>query len=137
VTLATTITHPEGPGGLQVAVFLLCESTTYGDRDHPTGSVADERADVINTVAKCGGAIVIPPSAVGRAQTIMYHLRELEQKQRIPHLPVYVDSRLEINVTGFYASHHEVHDLELPRQEQVGHGNPLSFSRSADDANGR
>ena len=32
------------------ADFLLCEST-YGDRDHPSGSVADELADVINRVA--------------------------------------------------------------------------------------
>ena len=84
------------------ADFLLCEST-YGDRDHPAGSVADELADVINRTAKRGGAVVIPAFAVGRTQTLMYYLRELEWQQRIPHLPIYVDSPMAINVTGLYA----------------------------------
>ena len=58
-------------------------------------------ADMIHTVAKCGGAIVIPPSAVGLAQTLMYFPRELEQNQGIPHLPVYVDSILAITSPAF------------------------------------
>ncbi len=56
---------PESPTH---ADFLLCEST-YGDREHPTGSVADELADVINRTAKRGGAVVIPAFAVDRTQT--------------------------------------------------------------------
>jgi metallo-beta-lactamase family protein len=58
---------PESPTH---ADFLLCEST-YGDREHAAGSVADELADVINQTAKRGGAVVIPAFAVGRTQTIM------------------------------------------------------------------
>jgi metallo-beta-lactamase family protein len=50
---------------------LLCEST-YGDRDHPTESMEDGLAEVINRVAKRGGVIVIPAFAVDRTQTIMY-----------------------------------------------------------------
>ena len=91
---------PESPTH---ADFLLCEST-YGDRDHPTGSVPDELADVINRVAKRGGAVVVPAFAVGRTQTLMYYLRELEEKQRIPRLPVYVDSPMAINVTDIYVT---------------------------------
>ncbi len=52
---------PESPSRADI---LLCEST-YGDRDHPAGSVADELADVINRTAKRGGAVVIPAFAVG------------------------------------------------------------------------
>ena len=58
-------------------------------------------ADMINTVAKCGDAIVIPPSAVGPAQTLMYFPRELEQNHGIPNLPVYVDSVLAITSPAF------------------------------------
>src|SRR5277367_1070373 len=79
---------PESPTR---ADFLLCEST-YGDRDHPSGSVTDELADVINRVVKRGGAVVIPAFAVGRAQMLMYYLRKLSDKQQIPHVPVYMDS---------------------------------------------
>jgi len=113
---------PESPTG---ADFLLCEST-YGDRDHPAGSVEDELADIVNRTAKRGGAVVIPSFAVGRTQTLMYYLRDLEEKQRIPHLPVYVDSPMAINVTGLYMSHHEDHDADFTKQETAGNHDPLN-----------
>jgi metallo-beta-lactamase family protein len=113
---------PEAPTR---ADFLLCEST-YGDRDHPAGSVADELADVINRVVKRGGAVVIPAFAVGRAQTLMYYMRQLEENKRIPQLPVYVDSPMAINVTGFYESHREDHDSDFSRQELVEGRDPLN-----------
>ena len=87
---------PETPPRCDV---LLCEST-YGDRDHPSDSPEDALADVVNRVAKRGGQIVIPAFAVDRTQTIMYIIRKLEDANRIPHLPVYVDSPMAISVTG-------------------------------------
>jgi len=114
---------PEPPSR---ADFLLCEST-YGDRDHPSGSITDELADVINRVAKRGGAVVIPAFAVGRTQLLMYYLRELEDQQRIPHLPVFVDSPMAINVTGLYANHTEDHDLEFTKEQLEGNHDPLNM----------
>src|SRR5580658_675643 len=108
------------------ADFLLCEST-YGDREHGTGSVADELADVINRVAKRGGVAVIPSFAVGRTQTLMYYLRELDDAQRTPKLPVYVDSPMAISVTDIYARHREDHDLDFTHQEQQGNHDPLNL----------
>jgi metallo-beta-lactamase family protein len=108
--------NPEAPTR---ADYLLCEST-YGDRDHPGGSVEDALADVVTRVAKRGGAVVIPAFAVGRTQTLMYLLRELEDQQRIPKLPVYVDSPMAISVTDLYMRHHEDHDLAFTREEQGG-----------------
>lgn len=99
---------PESPTR---ADFLLCEST-YGDRDHPAGSVADQLADVINRTAKRGGTIVVPAFAVDRTQLLLYYLRQLEEEQRIPHLPVYVDSPMAINVTDIYIHHRADHDLK-------------------------
>jgi metallo-beta-lactamase family protein len=114
---------PESPTR---ADYLLCEST-YGDRDHPAGSVADELAEIIGRTAKRGGAVVIPAFAVDRTQTIMYYLRELEEQQRIPHLPVYMDSPMAISVTDFYVRHHEDHKLEFTREEDNGGGDPLNM----------
>jgi len=106
------------------ADYLLCEST-YGDREHPTGSVEDELADVINDTVKRGGAVVIPAFAVGRTQTLMYFIRELEEKGKIPRLPVFVDSPMAISVTSLYMSHHEDHDAEFTKMEQPGMPDPL------------
>jgi len=106
------------------ADYLLCEST-YGDRDHPTDPPPDAAlADIVNRVAKRGGAIVVPAFAVGRTQTLMYVLRQLEDAQRIPRLPVYVDSPMAISVTRLYMGHHEDHDVEFTREES--NGDPLS-----------
>jgi len=114
---------PESPSR---ADYLLCEST-YGDRDHPAGSVPDMLAQVITRVAKRGGAIVIPSFAVGRTQTLMYYLRELEDQQRIPHLPVFVDSPMAINATDLYVRHCEDHDLDFSREEAKGKRDPLNM----------
>ncbi len=108
------------------ADFLLCE-TTYGDRDHPAGSVADALADAINRVAKRGGAVVIPSFAVGRTQTLMWYLRQLDEANRIPKMPVYVDSPMAINVTDIYQRHGEDHELDFTNAEKEGNKDPLNL----------
>ena len=126
---------PEPPSR---ADYLLCEST-YGDRDHPTGSVADELASVINDTVKRGGVIVIPAFAVDRTQMIMYYLRELVNQKRIPVLPVFIDSPMAINVTDLYARHPEDYDSDYLNEEQHGLGDPLNvkmvhLTRTVDDS---
>jgi metallo-beta-lactamase family protein len=126
---------PESPTR---ADFLLCEST-YGDRDHPSGSVADVLADVISGTAKRGGVVVIPAFAVDRTQLLMYYLKLLQDQQRIPHLPVYIDSPMAISVTGLYEKHHEDHKPSFQKDEETGSRDPLNLqgvhlTRSVDDS---
>src|SRR6266851_5330489 len=105
---------------------LICEST-YGDREHPDGNPAELLAQIVNRVVKRGGSIVIPSFAIGRTQTFMYYLRQLEDQQRIPRVPVYVDSPMALSATDLYLKHREDHDLEFAREEgSDGKGDPLS-----------
>jgi len=107
------------------ADVLICEST-YGDREHPEGDAAELLAGIVNRVAKRGGSIVIPAFAIGRTQTFMYYLRQLEDQQRIPRLPVYVDSPMALSATDLYLKHKEDHDLDYTREEgSDGKGDPL------------
>jgi metallo-beta-lactamase family protein len=106
------------------ADVLLCEST-YGDREHATGDAAELLAGIVNRVAKRGGSIVIPAFAIGRTQTFMYYLRQLEDQQRIPRLPVYVDSPMALSATDLYLKYKEDHDLDYSRIEAGGKGDPL------------
>jgi len=115
---------------------LLCEST-YGDREHPSDSPEDALSEVINRVAKRGGQIVIPAFAVGRTQTIMYIIRKLEDANRIPRLPVYVDSPMAISVTGLYMRHHEDHDLTYTAEEKDGDpldAHTVHYMRAVEDS---
>jgi len=106
------------------ADVLLCEST-YGDREHAQGDAAELLASVVNRVAKRGGSIVIPAFAIGRTQTFMYYMRQLEDQQRIPRLPVFVDSPMALSATDLYLKYKEDHDLEYSREDSDGKGDPL------------
>ena len=124
------------PAAPPAAEFVVCE-TTYGDRDHPTGSAHDALAEIIQRVSRRGGTVIIPAFAVGRTQALLYVLRELEDWQRIPSLPVYVDSPMAISATELYERHHEEHDLDFTRLEPDG--SPLEtrsmhFLRTAEES---
>jgi len=118
------------------ADVLLCEST-YGDREHPEGDPAEFLAQVVNRVAKRGGTIVIPAFAIGRTQALMYYLRQLENQQRIPQLPVYVDSPMALSATDLYLRHHEDHDVDFTRERQREGRSPECAAVSSDENGGR
>jgi metallo-beta-lactamase family protein len=107
------------------ADLLICEST-YGDREHPGGDPALQLADIVNRVAHRGGSIIIPAFAIGRTQTFMYYLRELEAENKIPRLPVYVDSPMALSAVDLYLKYHEDHDVEFTKLDANGKGDPLS-----------
>jgi metallo-beta-lactamase family protein len=117
------LNDPRTPATKQ-ADLLLCEST-YGDREHEAGDALQILGDVVNRVVKRGGSIVIPAFAIGRTQTFMYYLRQLENLQRIPKVPVYVDSPMALSATDLYLKHTEDHDVEFARDEKNG-GDPLN-----------
>jgi len=118
---------------------LICEST-YGDREHPGGDPAELLAQIVSRVVKRGGSIVVPSFAIGRTQTFMYYLRQLEDQQRIPRVPVYVDSPMALSATDLYLKHKEDYDEEFAREVgSDGKGDPLNvhefhLTRSADES---
>jgi metallo-beta-lactamase family protein len=94
------------PQPIDEADFLILE-TTYGDRLHNSGDTESLLADVINETASRGGMVIIPSFAVGRTQEVLYHIRELQEMQRIPPIPVYMDSPLAIKATRIFCDHLE------------------------------
>ncbi len=121
---------PESPTHADI---LLCEST-YGDRDHETGSVADALADVINSTAKRGGALVIPAFAVDRTQLLMYYLRVLQEQEKIPQLPVYLDSPMAINTTILYIRHRTDYDLKPQENLDPLNAQQVHMTRTVEDS---
>lgn len=120
------------------ADVVLCEST-YGDREHPGGDPLALVADIVNRVANRGGSIIIPAFAIGRTQTFMYYVRQLEDEKRIPALPVYVDSPMAQSATALYLRHTEDHDLDMSSLSAGGDRDPLNvrqfhLTRSAEES---
>jgi len=107
--------------------YLLVEST-YGDRLHPQEPPETALARIILEAAKRDAPILIPAFAVDRTQEIIYILRELEEKKRIPVLPVTVDSPMAQKATEVYARLRSEQDAQY-RSVATSHRPPLSTHR--------
>jgi metallo-beta-lactamase family protein len=106
------------PAAIHDADYLVVEST-YGDRRHSSADPEDEIADVINRTSARGGAVLIPSFAVGRTQTLLYHLWRLKQARRIPDLPIFLDSPMAINATEMFQRHTAEHSLSREECRQA------------------
>lgn len=115
--------EPEIPGGIQ----CLISESTYGDRLHsPIEEVDDALAAVVNRTVKRGGKILIPAFALERAQEVVYALKRLRAAQKVPTVPVYVDSPLTVKLTDVFKMHPECYDKKTYAR-LVGGDPPFEF----------
>lgn len=111
-------------------IDILIMETTYGNRFHTeTDTVEEELASTIIQVIERGGKIIIPAFAVGRTQTIVYMMHKLFNQNRIPSIPIYVDSPLAVDATAVFEAHPECLDRETYRIFLQGGEDPFGFSR--------
>lgn len=99
------------PAPVDHADYLLVEST-YGDRRHPPEEPIEELSAIINETARRGGMLVIPAFAVGRVQTLLYLLRDMKVRGKIPDIPVFVDSPMAKRVTEVFCDNIKEFDEE-------------------------
>jgi metallo-beta-lactamase family protein len=104
---------PDPDPGLAADVLLV--ESTYGGRRHPDASPAEALCAEVLRAAQTGGALVVPSFAIGRTQELLFTIRELEGQQRIPELPVFVDSPMAVDATPLYLAHREDQDEEMAR----------------------
>lgn len=119
------------PATLEAADLLIMEST-YGGRVHPPLEESEEefRQIILRTVER-GGKVIIPAFAVGRTQQLVYTLNKLYHSNRLPEVPVYVDSPLAVGATDIFRLHPEAYNaraLEYMTQEDPD-GDIFGFSR--------
>ncbi|MCL4206858.1 MAG: MBL fold metallo-hydrolase [Pirellulaceae bacterium] len=100
------------PSVFDQADYVVMEST-YGDRDHEDrGNIEDQLAAVINSTTSRGGSVVVPVFAVERAQEMMYHISRLVHAERIPHIQIFLDSPMAVDVTEIFRKYREYFDEE-------------------------
>ncbi len=116
------------PESLPPVDYLIMEST-YGGRTHPQQGAALEKLESIvkRTIGR-GGRLVVPAFAVGRTQQLVLLLHQLFNEQRIPEVPIYVDSPLAVNVTDVFRAHPECFDEEA-KQYLANGGDVFGFKR--------
>jgi metallo-beta-lactamase family protein len=92
------------PAAIHQADILLVEST-YGNKDNPYDDPTDDFVRIVNETFARGGVLLIPAFAVGRTQGILYYLRQLMKEDKIPDVPVYIDSPMAISATYLFFKH--------------------------------
>lgn len=110
------IMHP--PSVIQAADYLVLEST-YGNRLHEKNNPIDALCDIINRTVERQGTIVIPAFAVGRAQHLLYLVYLLKKENRIPNIPIYLDSPMAKNATDIFRKYTHLHRLSPELSEKV------------------
>jgi len=108
--------------------YMIMEST-YGGRTHDNIQYAEEKLqEIIQRVYNRGGRIIIPSFAMERTQEIIYCLNDLWENDKIPKIPVYVDSPLAVNVTDIFKQHKECYDDET-KELLANFDDPFGFGK--------
>ncbi len=108
------------------ADYVVMEST-YGDREHADGgSIEHQLEQVINETISRGGNVVIPTFAVERSQELMYFISRLVHADRIPDIPIFLDSPMAIDVTRIFRHFRDCLD-EMTWQLITSNEPPLQF----------
>ena len=100
----------EDPKRPEWADFLFIEST-YGDKLHPEENIELMLSQLINQIIRDHGNLIIPSFAVERLQTLMYILWKLYKKNKIPNIPIFVDSPMGNNVLEVFRNFTKWHKL--------------------------
>lgn len=117
------------PAEMHDADIIVLEST-YGDRRHGVSNPADEIETIVRRTAARGGTLVVPAFAVGRTQDLLFYIYTLKRDNRIPDVPVFLDSPMAIDVTQMLVTHKNEHRL-TPR-ECAEMSRAVTYTRTVD-----
>lgn len=104
------------PTVLDSADILFIEST-YGNKDNPVSDPDGDLERIINDAFNRNGVVLIPAFAVGRTQVLLYYLHQLMETDRIPDVPVYIDSPMAISATYLYYKYPKYHKVKFNHSE--------------------
>lgn len=109
------------------ADYLFVEST-YGNKLHPDDNVENILAELIKETIYKKGNLIIPSFAVERLQTLMFILWKLYKKNKIPNIPIFIDSPMGNNVLEVFKRFPKWH--KLPIQEYNAMCNYINIVQS-------
>ncbi|MEX0860199.1 MAG: MBL fold metallo-hydrolase [Cucumibacter sp.] len=119
------------PEPVPSADYLIVEST-YGNRRHDGRDPQDALAEIINRTTARGGTVIIPAFAVGRAQSLLYHLERLSAAGRMANVPIFLDSPMAINASELLCTH--LADHRLPADACIKACDIAHYVRSVEES---
>jgi len=113
-----------------VAADTLILESTYATQLHDSFSgVKEQLAAAVNRVVERQGKIIIPGFSFERTQELVYVLHELYNENKIPKLPIYVDSPLSSKISAAFEHHQDSYDNETFREFLSKRESPFYFEQ--------
>jgi metallo-beta-lactamase family protein len=129
----------KSPETFPQADYIILEST-YGNRLHDEmfSSIDTLLNWVLKTCVEKKGKLIIPSFSVGRTQEILYSLNQLSLENRLPKVPVFVDSPLSKEATEIVKSYPRYFNSRVRKVLEMD-DDPfdfpgLQFTESADES---
>lgn len=117
------------PEVIQEPLDLLISESTYGNRNHrPRDAASTDLEHVITYAVEHKSKIIVPAFALGRTQELIYNLHKLTDENKIPRLPIYIDSPLAINIGEVFARHLEEFNQQVRDDFNKQGETPFAFS---------
>ncbi|MEO8720213.1 MAG: MBL fold metallo-hydrolase [Ginsengibacter sp.] len=117
----------KSPEAFPQADYIIMEST-YGNKLHEeiTGTPDKLLEWITKTCLQKKGKLIIPAFSVGRTQELLYALNQLENENRLPDLPYYVDSPLSLEATQIMESYPQYFNNRVQKLLMTDHA-PFNF----------
>lgn len=107
---------------------LVIMESTYGDEDHKHShdDVSKELEDIMNEAWAKKSHVLIPAFAIGRTQTLLYHMNALVEAKKVRPMPVALDTPMGLSVTEDYDRFRSLFDKETLHRYHTG-DHPFEF----------
>ena len=100
--------------------YVVMESV-YGDRNHEGKEGRSNKFEkIVKEAIGRGGALVIPTFSVDRTQVLLYELNNLVEKNKIPDIPIFVDSPMATKATAIYSENSHLFKESIRNQIKSG-----------------
>lgn len=123
-----TLAPPQAP---ERADVLVIEST-YGNRIHQEAPAVDQLSEIINDALRKKGNILISSFAIGRSQELMVLVQKLKKQNKIPNIPVYLDSPMSSEATKVMFNHPDWHKLSYEECKEIAEN--VFFVKSVEES---
>jgi metallo-beta-lactamase family protein len=110
------IEDPETPKPIDKLSHIFIE-TTYGDRLHGSLDPKTRLQEVaFQTLDRKKGKLLIPAFSIERCQEIIYILTELMRENKLPNVPIFLDSPMGAKVLEICIDHPELYDERMTQK---------------------
>lgn len=108
----------EAPEKPTWADYLFLEST-YGNRLHPEEDVEEILSNLILKAINDRSILLIASFAVERLQLLVYILWKLFRRNKVPEIPVFIDSPMGIDATHIFSRFPDFHKVPVKEFEAM------------------